>query len=87
MSRRIQTSRKHFNQAATGTEVFGKWLQVVVSVELGKEVEYRPSRKDDPNTEYRCFHGCTVYYYRSAKDALTGNYAIYDAEVTVILYC
>jgi hypothetical protein len=87
MVRRIQVSRKQFQRAVPGSEVFGKWLKVHVSVELGREVEYRPSRQDDPNTQYRCFHGCTVYYYESAEDAIAGLYLVSDPQVTVILYC
>jgi hypothetical protein len=87
MLRRIQVSRKQFDRAETGVEVFGKWLQVNVSVDLGREVEYRPSRQDDPNTQYRCFLDCEVLYYRTAEDLITGNYVVIDPRVTVILYC
>jgi hypothetical protein len=86
MVRRIQVSRKKFNQVEPGDEVFGKWLQVTVSVGLGQEVEYRPSPKDDPNTEYRCFTGCSVSYYRSASKAVQDIPAATEESVTVILY-
>jgi hypothetical protein len=87
MVRYIQVSREEFNSAETGDRVFGKWLKkVIVSVRLGEEVEHRPSRQDDPNTEYRVFVGCRVSYYLTATKALSEQPSAIDPTVTVLLF-
>jgi hypothetical protein len=52
----IQVSLEDFDEAQPGERVLGTWRKaLIVTVVLGEEVEHRPSRDDDPNTEYRCF--------------------------------
>lgn len=87
MVRRIQVSRENFDLAETGDSVFGMFRQIVVKVKLGQEVEYRPSPKDDTNTDYRCFQSTTVSYYRNAEEALADLPSATDRFIVVILYC
>jgi hypothetical protein len=87
-ARRIQVSRENFETAATGDSVFGLFRkQILVKVALGREVEYRPHPNDDPNTEYRCFLGSAVAYYRNAEEAFADLPSARDRFITVILYC
>lgn len=56
-------------------------------MELGIEREYRPSPNDDPNTEYRLFIACTVYYAETEEQLDDEQYVAVEENVTVIIYC
>jgi hypothetical protein len=55
----------------------------VVAV-LGREVDYTASPKDDPNTEYRCFVSCDLYYYKSKEDAIKDLQSVQVLDQVVI---
>jgi hypothetical protein len=86
MAKQIRVSRASLNAAKPGDEVFGKDRGIDVVVILGREVDYTATPKDDPNTEYRCFVSCDLYYYQSKEDAINDSQAVQVLNQVVILF-
>jgi len=65
MAIRIKVPKVEFNSANDGGYVYGKFIarpSLSVYASLGIEMPYIPSSKDDPNTEYRLFVNCDIYF-------------------------
>lgn len=87
MSKRIRAlNRQEFEAAASDGAVYGKYLDIDVYVELGVEGNYRESAKDDPNTQYRLFRNCTIFYAASSEDLDAGIFVHETQENVVIVY-
>lgn len=65
----IKVSKSELEAAKPEGYVDGERLikpqKLYVYVELGQEKEYTRKDKNDKNTEFRIFFGCTVYYAKS----------------------
>ena len=60
---------------------------VWVYAELGKEEEYIPKPTDDPNTDFRLFRGCDIYYGDSQEQLEMEDYKAEEYGVIVRIYC
>lgn len=60
----IRTAKEEFDAAQSNGYVYGQLRRktvIPVYVELGQQLNRRPSPNDKPNTKYKFFKGCTVY--------------------------
>jgi hypothetical protein len=59
-----------------------------VSVKLGNPGKRNPHPKDDPNTGYKKFHGCSFSYALTEHNLEIGKFERKDYPVgTIIIYC
>lgn len=87
---RVKATLSEFNAACSNGCVYGQILGkqgMYVYAELGKEREYRSIPSDDPNTEYRIFRDCNIYFAKTPEQLQSGNLeAEYLAGVGVVIY-
>lgn len=87
MIKRIRAlNRREFEAAISDGAVYGKYLQVYVYAELGKEGIYRESPLDDPNTEHRLFRNCRVFYTETLEDLRAGVFVHESDEPMLIVF-
>lgn len=87
---KVNTPYAEFSAAESKGYVYGQIRRkntFPVYVELGVEQEYRPSPKDDPNTEYRLFTACTIYVAETEEQLDNEQFAAVERNVTVLIYC
>ncbi|MBV8884512.1 MAG: hypothetical protein JO235_11025 [Chroococcidiopsidaceae cyanobacterium CP_BM_RX_35] len=85
MVKRIRASnQQEFNAATSEGAVYGKYLGVYVYVELGKEEIYRGSLKDDPNTQYKLFRNCRVFYTETLED-LRAGICVHETDENILI--
>lgn len=91
MQLRIKASRAEFKAAIADGCVYGELRgkrSLYVYAELGHELEYIPSPKDDPNTEYRMFTRCNVFFAKTKEQLANGDFEAEDLpDATVVIYC
>jgi len=87
----VKADRAEFKAAIADGCVYGELRgkrSLYVYAELGKELEYFPSSKDDPNTEYRMFTRCNVFFAKTKEQLANGDFEAEDLpDVTVVIYC
>ncbi len=88
MVKRIRASNKQeFNAATPEGAVYGKYFGVYAYVELGKEEVYQESPKDDPNTQYKLFRNCRVFYAETLEDLRAGIFVHEtDENILIVFY-
>jgi hypothetical protein len=91
MPLKIKASRAEFEAACADGCVYGEIRGkrgLYVYAELGQELEYTPSPRDNPNTEYRIFAPCNVYFAKTPLALANGDFEAEDLpNVTVVIYC
>ncbi len=87
----IKTNRAEFEAASSDGCVYGELRGkrgLYVYAELGPEKEYIPSLRDNPNTEYRMFTRCNVFFAKTKEQLANGDFEAEDLpNVTVVIYC
>jgi hypothetical protein len=89
MALRIKVECEEFDAAATDGYVYGELrLQgiIYVYIELGPEREYISQPSDNPNTEYRIFKNCNIFFAETEKQVDEGDFAAEQSGETVIIY-
>ncbi len=86
----VNITKTELQYAKSNGEVYGVIkrggkTQCPVYVELGKERDYTPKVSDDPNTQYKFFSGCTVFYGKTEEDLAEGIYIMVSTNVSVKL--
>lgn len=87
---RVKTPSEEFDAAENNGYVYGEIRRAKifpVYVELGQEIAYIPSSRDDPNTKYRIFQRCTIYLSETEEQLDRGEYIFKTPNVSVIIYC
>jgi len=83
-------SRKEFEAACAGGCVYGELRgkrELYVYAELEAEREYIPSPKDNPNTEYKMFVRCSVFFAKTKEQLFNDDFEAEDLpNVTVVVY-
>lgn len=90
MAIKIKANPEEFALAIANGAVYGKVIRAIaiaVYVDLGYSETYSPSPKDDPNTEYKKFSGCTIYYAESDEKLDNREYLNISRNSTVVIYC
>lgn len=90
MAIKIKATHEEFSQAVENGAVYGKVIRAVaiaVYVDLGKSEVYRPSPKDNLDTQYKQFSGCTIYYAADDEELDSCNYLNISKDCTVVIYC
>lgn len=85
----LKISPKAYKRAESYTNVVGLWEgkeDCWMYAELGEEFEYISRPKDDPNTDFRIFRGCTVSIAESEEDLKAGIVATTLLNQTVKIY-
>ncbi|MBC6473896.1 MAG: hypothetical protein GDA48_14705 [Hormoscilla sp. GM102CHS1] len=80
MALRIKVNPAEFKAACTDGCVYGELRGkrgLYVYAELGMERQYNLAPNDDPNTEYRLFTDCDVYFAKTREKLNSGEF---DAE-------
>lgn len=88
-SLRVRVSREEFARAVSGKEIFGILVReraILVSVDLGREVDYCSRGSDDANTSYRQFFGCHLYIHSTVEERQEGIYDLDFEDVSVVIY-
>jgi hypothetical protein len=86
---RVKAIREEFDAAISDGCVYGEVIRQTtfyVYVELGKEIEYNLSPKDDPNTEYKMFISCNVFFTQTQEQLDREEYVSESLNSTVIIY-
>ena len=83
-------SRAEFNAAIADGCVYGQYQGkrgVYVYAELGPEKEYISSPRDNPNTDYKMFVRCSVFFAKTKEQLFNGDFEAEDLpNVTVVVY-
>lgn len=91
MTLRIKaSSRAEFEAACADGCVYGQ-IQgkrgLYVYAELGPEREYIPSPKDNPNTDYKIFTRCSVFFAKTKEQLTNGDFEAEDLlNITLVIY-
>jgi hypothetical protein len=86
---RVKTIREEFDAAISDGCVYGEVIRQAtfyVYVELGKEVEYTLTQRDDPNAEYKMFINCNVLFAQTQEQLYREENIIESSNLTVIIY-
>jgi hypothetical protein len=89
MAIKIKADREEFALATDNGAVYGKVIRataISVYVELGRELRYNPSPRDDENAEYKQFSGCTIYYAETDEQLDRGEYLNITKDSIVVIY-
>ncbi|MDJ0598609.1 MAG: hypothetical protein QNJ37_07190 [Crocosphaera sp.] len=91
MTIRIKASKAEFEAACTNGCVYGEIRGkrgLYCYAELGQEKNYIRSLNDNPNTEYKIFTGCSVFFAKTQEKLNQGEFEAEDLpNITVIIYC
>lgn len=83
-------SRKEFDAACANGCVYGEYQGkrgVYVYTDLGMEKEYISSQRDNPNTNYKMFVRCSVFFAKTKEQLFDGDFEAEDLpNVTVVVY-
>jgi hypothetical protein len=86
---------EEFEAAQTNSHAYGtvskyadnRWKTSFVYVRFGKEVSYRESTGDNPDTRYRRFVNCAVEFSNTLEDAEVGKIVGKMSGLDVVWYC
>ncbi len=90
MAIEIKADPEEFALAQSNGAVYGKIIRSAVFfvyAELGTKIIYKQRRRDDPNTEYKKFSGCTIYYAENLEKLDRGEFESSTKNCEVIILC
>lgn len=83
-------SCKEFDAAIADGCVYGEYQGkrgVYVYADLGQELEYIPTPRDNPNTSYKMFVRSSVFFAKTKEQLFDGDFEAEDLpNVTVVVY-
>lgn len=87
----VSVDKQEFNEAKSGGFVYGYaqygTARASVYVDLGQELKYYKSTKDDPFTSYRLFSRSTIYFAKTDEDLDNEVYSAILENSTVKIFC